>query len=50
MEVKLKQYEEMFGKFPIEQIRELKTEEEIIDILDHCIGAERDAYSLGYLR
>ena len=49
-EKKLDEYFEAFGEgFPMYQLGRLRTEDEIIELIDTCLKEGKDAYDMGWI-
>ena len=50
-EERLQMYEKTFGEsFPTYPLMLSKTDEEMIEIIDRCLDAEKDVYEMGILK
>lgn len=50
-EEKLNMYEKTFGEsFPTYPLMMSRTDEEIIEIIDKCLDADKDVYAMGILK
>jgi hypothetical protein len=51
MDEKLKQYAEKFGEgFPMMPLAWGKTEKQVIELIDQCLSANKNAYELGLVQ
>lgn len=50
-EEKLNMYEKTFGEsFPTYPLMMLRSDEEIVEIIDKCLDADKDVYAMGFLK